>query len=137
MLSCPAEGCKFTVRSDRALTVHVKKCKKARDGLTLTAEDIQQHEADYRKAKRRKISRLEAVPEVGEPMNVDLEVSSMKCRFESRCLIIVVILSEHQRTHTSNRRTSPLYRRACTFNESCWTYTPTTNKVPRHGDQFT
>jgi len=94
MLSCPAEGCKFTAKSDRALTVHVKKCKKARDGLASTAEDIQQYEADYREAKRRRISRLEVVPEVGEPMNMDLEVSSVKKgRFKSRRLMVAFVLS--------------------------------------------
>lgn len=95
MLPCPAEGCKFIANSDRALTVHVKKCKKARDGLASIAEGIQQHEADFREAKRRRISRLEAVPEVGEPMNVDLEVSSVK-RVDLKADVSVAIILSGQ-----------------------------------------
>ena len=51
MLVCPAEGCKFKAKSDRALTVHVGKCKKALAGLTSVGHAVEQREENYRQAK--------------------------------------------------------------------------------------
>ena len=51
MLNCPAEGCGFKAKSDRALAVHLGKCKKAAIGLASVADDAEQHEADHRQAK--------------------------------------------------------------------------------------
>ena len=79
-LSCPAKGCKFTAKTDRALTVHLGKCKKAASGLASVAESVEEYEADRWQAKRRKISFLEPSDvrsEVEEPMGVDLEVCSV------------------------------------------------------------
>ena len=76
-LSCPAKGCKFTAKTDRALTVHLGKCKKAASGLASVAESVGEYEADHWQAKRRKISFLEPSDvrsEVEEPMGVELEV---------------------------------------------------------------
>ena len=90
MLACPAEGCKFKARSDRALTVHISKCKKAVTGLTSIADGIGRHEADYRQAKRRRISspeHLDVVPEVEVPMDTNLEVRSVNDESESRRLM--------------------------------------------------
>lgn len=83
MLVCPAEGCNFRAKSDRALTVHLGKCKKAAIGLTSIAEEVGQHETDYQEAKRRRVSspeHYEDVPEVEEPMDVDPEVCFMNNR---------------------------------------------------------
>jgi hypothetical protein len=113
MLSCPAEGCKFTTKSDRALTVHVGKCKKAAIGLASIADEVERREADHREAKRRRISlleRLEVLPEVEEPMDVDLEVCIMDDESESKYLMN--ILSGHQpawRLTSSSGRTSTPY----------------------------
>ncbi|KAF9642395.1 hypothetical protein BDM02DRAFT_3133118 [Thelephora ganbajun] len=76
MLVCPAEGCKFTTKSNRALTAHVVRCKRAAIELTLITEDARQHKADCREAKRCRISsveHLEVIPEVEEPMDIDPE----------------------------------------------------------------
>ncbi|KAF9643156.1 hypothetical protein BDM02DRAFT_3192110 [Thelephora ganbajun] len=76
MLICPAEGCTFTTKSDRALTTHLGKCKRAATELTLITEDVRQQEDDRQQAKQHKIlslERLEVVPEVEEPMDVDPE----------------------------------------------------------------
>ena len=80
MLTCPANGCGFKAKSDRSLTAHLQKCKKAATGLALVGEELEQHDADHRQAKRRKISsleRLEVVPEAGDP---GLEVRVMNNR---------------------------------------------------------
>lgn len=78
MLTCPAEDCNFRAATDRVLSTHVRQCKKAAAGLASVARELDQHEADQRQAKRRKISSfepLEVVPEAEEPMDIDLEVS--------------------------------------------------------------
>ena len=79
MLACPADGCNFSSKSDRGLSVHVGRCKKAKIGFREIFDDVQQYEADHQRAKRRKTSHLghsEIVPEVDEPIDVDLEVRS-------------------------------------------------------------
>lgn len=81
MLACPAEGCTFKTKGDRSLTNHVKECKKATTGLASVGREVGQREADFQRTKRRRIlspERLESVPEVGEPMDVDLEVRPVK-----------------------------------------------------------
>ena len=98
MLTCPAEGCKFTTKSDRALTVHLGKCKKAgMTGLASIAEDIERHTIDYRQAKRRRISfpgRLDVVPEAEEPVDANLEVCFANAGPEStECLMVAIVSS--------------------------------------------
>ncbi|KAF9783930.1 hypothetical protein BJ322DRAFT_1109780 [Thelephora terrestris] len=76
MLVCPAEGCNFKAKGDRALTTHVGKCKIAKLGLASVGKEVKRREDDYQQAKRRKISsseHLEIVPEAVEPADVDLE----------------------------------------------------------------
>ena len=95
MLDCPAEGCKFTAKSDRALTAHVHKCKKAATVLVSIADEVEQREADHRQAKRRRVlspERLEDVPEVEEPMEVDPEVCLADDRSKNRRLTAVIVL---------------------------------------------
>jgi hypothetical protein len=70
MLTCPAEGCGFKTKTDRSLSLHIRKCKKAAASLALIGKEVEQHDADRRQAKRRKISsveRLEVVPEAEDP----------------------------------------------------------------------
>ena len=97
MLTCPAEGCSFTAKSDRALTAHLRKCKKAGiTGLASIAEDIERHEADHREAKRRRISfpeRLDVVPEVEEPVDADFEVRLVNDGSESKHLMAMIVSS--------------------------------------------
>jgi len=91
MLNCPGEGCGYKTQSDRALTAHRTKCKKAAMVLASIAEEVEQYEADHREAKRRKVSSLEhseVVSEAEEPMNVDLEVSFMVDSSKSGCLML-------------------------------------------------
>ncbi|KAF9778131.1 hypothetical protein BJ322DRAFT_1025230 [Thelephora terrestris] len=79
MLVCPAEGCNFKAKGDRALTTHVGKCKIAKLGLASVGKEVKRREDDYQQAKRRKIScseHLEIVPEAVEPADVDLEVAT-------------------------------------------------------------
>ena len=93
MPSCPAQGCKFTAKSDRAVTAHANKCKKAANILASIADDVNQHEADRRQAKRRRISspeRLEVIPEVEEPMDVDPEVCFADDRSKNTRLTAVI-----------------------------------------------
>lgn len=112
MLSCPAETCTFKAKSDRSLTVHIGKCKKAAIGLASIGEDAEQREVDDRRAKRRRISSpkpLRMVEEDEEPMDIDLGVRFVNTRFNSRRLIPPIIPSGRQSTSrhpTSNRRTS-------------------------------
>ena len=92
MLTCPAEGCGFKARNDRALATHIRKCKKAATGLALVADEIGCHEADHRQAKQHKIlspEHLDIVPEVEVPMDTGLEVRSVNDESESRCLMTV------------------------------------------------
>ena len=81
MNACPAEGCKFVGKSEKALASHVNKCNKGEATLALIAEDIRQHRADGRQAKRCRISsperRLELALDMQEPMDVDLEVRAI------------------------------------------------------------
>ncbi|KAF9784524.1 hypothetical protein BJ322DRAFT_1021260 [Thelephora terrestris] len=78
MLSCPAEGCTFRAKSDRALTTHIGKCKKAAAGLASIAEEIGQHEAEgHRQPKRRRIlspEHPEVMVDVEETAYVDCEI---------------------------------------------------------------
>jgi hypothetical protein len=112
MLACPAEGCEFTAKSDRALTVHLGRCKRAASGLTLVAEDVERYETERRQVKRRRIPSPERLEEVGEPMDVDLEVSTANDESESGRLTVVIVLSGEQpasRLPSPNRRTSTPY----------------------------
>ena len=97
MLTCPAEGCRFTAKSDRALTAHLRKCKKAGiAGLASIAEDVERYEADHREAKRRRISlseRLDVVPEVEEPMDADFEVRLVNDGSESKYFMAMIVSS--------------------------------------------
>jgi len=97
MLSCPAEGCKFKTNSDRALTVHLGKCKRAATGLASVADDAEQHDADHRRAKRRRIAEspehLEVIPEVEGPMDIDIEVRPINDGSENRYLTFAIVLS--------------------------------------------
>jgi len=96
MLACPGEGCKFRAKNDRSLSTHVRQCPKAAIGLASVAERVEQHEADQRQAKRRRVSSaepLEVVTEAEEAMDVDSEVSLTDDAPENRCLI-TIILSE-------------------------------------------
>jgi hypothetical protein len=81
MLSCPAEGCTFRAKTDRALTTHIGKCKKAAAGLASIAEEIEQHEAEgHRQPKRRRIlspEHPEVMVDVEETAYVDCEVRTM------------------------------------------------------------
>jgi len=97
MLSCPAEGCGFKTKSDRALAVHLGKCKRAATGLASVADDAERHEADRRRAKRRRITEspehLEVTSEVEEPMDIDLEVRPMNDGSENIYLTFAIVLS--------------------------------------------
>ena len=98
MLTCPAEGCEFRAKNDRSLSAHVRQCQRAAIGLASVAEQVEQHEADQRQAKRRRLSSvepLEVTPEVEESMDVDLEVSFTDDTLESRCLIIIVAYQDN------------------------------------------
>ena len=93
MLACPADGCNFLSKTNWGLSVHVGRCKKAKIGFCEIFDDVQQYEADHQQAKRRKTSHLghlEIVPEVDEPMDVDLEVCSANGGYESKQLTAVV-----------------------------------------------
>jgi hypothetical protein len=114
MLTCPAEGCPFITNGDRSLTNHVKKCTKATTGLASVGKEARRREADSRQAKRRRISspeRSESVPGVGEPMDVDPEVRSVK-KYPKRFPVTVVVLAGWPTASlpTSNRQPSA-YRR--------------------------
>ena len=66
MPACPAEGYNYTVKTDRALTLHINTCKKAAIGLIAIADEIGQRETGRQLAKRHRISsprRPEDVPE--------------------------------------------------------------------------
>ena len=102
MLTCPAEGCEFRAKSDRALTIHLGSCKKAESGLTSIAEDV-----DHRWAKRRKVlssGYLEVIPEVEEPKDANIEVCSVNRRIESVQLIVAIVLSGRRRRVVTSRR---------------------------------
>ena len=77
MLRCPAEGCKYVTKSDRALASHMMRCTYAAAGLSTIADNVREHEGDQRQAKRPRISPPEhletAVPDPDEDMDVDLE----------------------------------------------------------------
>ena len=66
-------------------------------GLASIAEDIEQHKADYRQAKRRRISspeRLDVVPEAEEPADANLEVCFVNDGPGSiGCLTIAIVSS--------------------------------------------
>ena len=74
MPTCPAKGCGFKAKTDRSLSLHLQKCKKAAAGLALVGEEVEQHDADYRQAKRRKVSSLEQLEVVPEAEDPGLEV---------------------------------------------------------------
>jgi len=97
MLTCPAEGCKFKTKSDRALSVHLGRCKRAAIGLASVADDAEQYEADRRQAKRRRVSgspeHLEVISEVEESMDIDLEVRYVNDSENIRRLTVSIILS--------------------------------------------
>lgn len=112
MLICPAEGCGVRVKSDRALTGHLKTCKKAKAGLASVSTEVKRREDDYRQAKRRKISsseHLEIAPEVTEPMDVDLEVRSVEKVLVKRTSHDFPGWWSNHCPPTTNRRTSPAY----------------------------
>lgn len=77
MLTCPAQGCGFKAKTDRSLTLHLQRCKKAATGLALVGEEVKQHDADHRQAKRRKTSALELLEVVPEAEDPGLEVCVM------------------------------------------------------------
>ena len=86
MLACPADGCNFSSKTNWGLSVHVGRCKKAKIRFREIFDDVQQYEADHQRAKRHKTSHLghlEIIPEVDEPMDVDLEVCSANGGYKS------------------------------------------------------
>lgn len=97
MLLCPAEGCTFKAKNDRALAAHRRQCKKAARELALIAEEVEQREIDHRQAKRRRISspvRLEDVSEAEEPMDTnveDVEVRLINNKSERQRLMTVIV----------------------------------------------
>ena len=89
MLSCPAEGCTYRGKNDKALSNHLAICKKAASGLALIAGDVEQHEADYRQAKRCRIlspEHPEVLLDVEGPADVDYEVCIMNRALEADIL---------------------------------------------------
>ena len=74
MLKCPGKGCNFIPKSDRALTTHVGKCEKAKAGLALIAEEVEQ-----RQAKRQRVlspEHPEADLDSEEPMVCSIKIYS-------------------------------------------------------------
>ena len=93
MLACPADGCNFLSKTDQGLSVHVGRCKKAKIGFHEIFDNVQQYKANHQWAKWCKtlhLGYLEIMPEVDEPMDVDLEVCSANGGYKSKQLMAVV-----------------------------------------------
>ena len=91
MLACPANRCNFLSKTDWGLSVHVGRCKKAKIGFYEIFDDVQQYKHQWAKqCKTLHHGYLEIVPEVDEPMDVDLEVCSANSGYKSKQLMAVV-----------------------------------------------
>lgn len=82
MFECPGTGCNYTTTSERGFHAHIGKCKKARGELALVADDVEQHEAEERQTKRRRVLSPEHLQlsdpmDAEEPLQVDDEVCTL------------------------------------------------------------